>query len=102
MAIRSSVESTPSAKLGIIAAVALLIIVAGAGALVAGCGSQPAVAPPVASADPNAKWVHDKAMECQGDMSKLSQADQVKLESLYGLPGAPSTIANEYRVAKGP
>ena len=46
-------------------------------------------------------WVQQKATECQGDMSKLSMDDQQRLISMYGLPGAPSRIANVYRSIKG-
>ena len=53
------------------------------------------------SDDPNAAWTKQKAIECQGDMTKLSAEDQQKLKDLYGFPGAPSTIARDYQLSKG-
>jgi hypothetical protein len=65
-----------------------------------GCSSRHAVAV-VNSEDPNAAWTRQKAIDCQGDMNKLPAEDQLKLKGLYGFPGAPSMIANDYRLSKG-
>lgn len=66
----------------------------------AGCSTKhaEAVANPE---DKNAAWTKQKAIECQGDMTKLSAEDQQKLKDLYGFPGAPSTIARDYQLSKG-
>ena len=53
------------------------------------------------STDPNAAWVQQKAVACQGDFRKLAPEDQKKLVDLYGFPGAPSRIANVYNQSKG-
>jgi len=65
---------------------------------IAGCSVRHVAAK---SDDPNAAWTKQKAVECQGDMTKLSGEDQQKLKDLYGFPGAPSTIARDYRDSKG-
>jgi len=54
---------------------------------------RPAAVTHVAAND----WERQKAQECQGVMARLSMDDQNRLISMYGLPGAPSRIANLYR-----
>jgi len=65
-----------------------------------GCSARHAPAV-VNNEDPNAAWTRQKAIDCQGDMMKLPAEDQQKLKDLYGFPGAPSMIANDYRLSKG-
>jgi hypothetical protein len=97
----SSAPDNSVLKIAIGGAVAVVLIIIVVVATIAVHNTQPAVGPPVAATDPNAQWVHQKAVECQGNMMRLSQADQDKLKTLYGFPGAPSIIANEYRGTGG-
>jgi len=64
----------------------------------AGCSGRHAAAN---SDSPNEAWTKQKAIECQGDMTKLPTEDQQRLKDLYGFPGAPSTIARDYQQSKG-
>jgi len=64
-----------------------------------GCSTRHAAA--ANTGDPNVAWTKQKAIECQGDMTKLPAEDQKKLQGLYGYPGAPSMIARYYQESKG-
>jgi len=99
MTTRTSGASDKSAvNLAVIIGVGVLVLIILVAVIVHSRSSQPeGTSKTILSTDPNAALVKQKALECKGDFRTLSTDDQNKLIALYGIPGAPSMIANVYR-----